>query len=261
MNLKILILAFLFLIPYATDVNAAAYDKSGVYFNPQHDDISGKAEKRKVRRLRGKSQIRDLKSGTLLVRLKDDKKRIDAFEKKGDFEKAEKVRQFRRESNLRVIKAFGMNYKYSKTLFFLSSDSEKVRNGQLDGIFVNDSLEVDPSIKLDTKGEWFIAEFDVLEADTAKHRESTYWNPNTKRLEYTYWSSSSNYSRRALIVRDKNFIQLRRPFPYYVSSQNEDADDPLVTATSQILKRPIEEAVLKLDEKLNRKYNRFFKVN
>jgi hypothetical protein len=259
MNYKALGIAFLFLITFNTGADATTVDETAVCIYSKSDDISSRPEKRRIRRQRGKSQIRDLKSGTLLVRLKADEKRIEAFEKKGDFAKAEKVRKFRRDCNLRVVQAFAGNYKYSKTLFFISYDSEKVKNGQFDGIFVNDSLEVDTSIILDTKKAWFIGEFDVIEADTAKHRESTYWNPNTKRLEYTYWSSSSNFSRRALIVRDKNFIQLRRPFPYYVSSENEDTADPLVKTSSHIIKRPIEEAVKKLDEKLNRKYNRFFK--
>lgn len=260
MKLRVLILGFCLSMLTRIDTHAAIISAQADSIVVKSVNSYKEPGKRKIRRLRGKNQVKNLKSGILLIRLKTDANRIAAFEKKGQPEKAEQVRIFRRESNLRIVNAFRQNYKYSDIMFFYNTDSEKLINRQYKGIFLDDNLDIDPDIKLDTARFWLIGELDVLEADTAKHRESTYWNPATKKLEYTYWSSSSDFSRRALVIRDQNFIQLKRPFPYYVSCRNEDIDDPLLKEKSTVIKRSVDEAVVILDMKLHRKYKRYSRI-
>lgn len=217
-------------------------------------------ERRRIRRIRGKRQIKDLKDGLLLVRLKTSDKRIAAFEKKGEMIKAEMVRKMQRDENLEILYAFNKCYNYSKVYFFYSNDSEKIKEGNWDGVFLNDSLQYDPSISPVKTSKWFIGELDYLESDTAKHWERSYFNPNTKRLENIYWGTSPEFYRRSLVIRDNNFIQLKRPFPYYVSVKTQNSADPAILAFNTSLKRSIPETVNTFDRKLKRKLMRFYNI-
>lgn len=220
-----------------------------------------KPERRRTRRIRGKRQIKDLKEGMLLVRLKTSEKKIAAFEKRGDFVKAEKVKNMQRLENLEIVDAFKNYYNYSKVYFFFANETERILEGQWNGVFLNDSLLRDPSINPEKTSKWFIGEFDYLETDTARHWERSYYNRDTKRLEPVYWGTSADYYRRSFVVRDQNQIQLKRPFPYYVSCKTEETSDPAVLVFNASLKRSITETVNTFDRKLKKKLKRFYNIS
>lgn len=218
------------------------------------------AESARPKKLRQQARVnlKRLHEGTLLVRLKTEEKKIAALESKGKTELAERTRSLRREQNLRIVDAFQKHYTFSKVVFFFNTDSRKVLEHQWEGIFLDNNLERDPSIRFDTTQGFYIGEIDVLEADTAKHADMPYWDPNTKKMEHTYYGSPSDFSRCALVIRDRNFIQLRRPFPYYVSCESEQTSDMVVRTINTAIKPSVYQAVEKMNKKLHKKYRKYF---
>ena len=242
MNYKYFITIFILLPLFAVATDELDHSqKQGISFplstesRPQSSKMESEASRPKYLRQQARVNLKRLREGTLLVRLKTDENKIAAFIKKGKKEQAEQTERIRRDLNFK-----------------------KVTEQQFGGIFLNNKLERDPDISVDTNKGYYIGEIDVLEADTAKHADMPYWDPNTKKIEHTYYGSQSDYSRSALVIRDKHFIQLRRPFPYYVACESEKASDPLVKAVNTSIKPSVYKAVEKWNKKLHKKYRKYF---
>ena len=169
------------------------------------------------KRHNAEEQINDFKNGTLLVRLKTSKPKIDALIKRGELEKANKAKQEQETENKKIVVAFRNKFNFCKVAFFNSNNSNNVRTRKFDTIFLNDSLEIDKSITIDTTKSVFIAEFSAIEQDTSKYISNYSYEPDgnwsVKRVEYYYGGPDFGFD--ALIIRDKNFVQLSKPFPYY----------------------------------------------
>ncbi|HLO89719.1 MAG TPA: hypothetical protein VK172_01015 [Lentimicrobium sp.] len=204
------------------------------------------------------SKLDELNKGILLVRLKNWDNKIDAYKVVGDTLKANQLAAQRRAMNIAIVNSFKERYHFSDVAFFFSDDSKMVKQGTFDGIFVNDSLIKDPSIKVNNSANWLIGEVDFLEMDTAKHWQNSHYNIYTKKYEKIYYSGSPNFGRCAIVIRDKNFIQLQRPFPYYVSCRTEIKEDKTVTPVNHFFKRSVSRAVKRLDKKLRKKYGNYF---
>lgn len=213
---------------------------------------------RKIERNNRISKIEDLNNGILLVRLKDWEQKTDAYEQSGDSAEANRLAAFRKSQNLAIMEAFKNQYHFSEVAFFMSRDSKKIKDGNFEGVFLNDSLQKDSSITIDKSKPRLIGEVDFLEADTSKHWQSSHYNIYTKKYEKIYYSNSADFSRCAIVIRDANFVQMRKPFPYYVSCQTELKDDPLVNPVNVIIKRNFVKAVSKLDSNLNYFHQKFF---
>ncbi|MDX2001029.1 MAG: hypothetical protein SFW35_01225 [Chitinophagales bacterium] len=154
--------------------------------------------------------INKLKDGALLVRLKTREQAIKLYRQNGATDIADNIQADQEKENLRIVAAFREAYKFSPVYFFFSSATDSVKKGIRSGYFLNDSLKIDPKIVL--KEDFFmIAEFGPLQAETYTFaQEGGTSNPdNTGSLE------------RALLVRDSYFIQMRDPFPFYVSAMVE----------------------------------------
>lgn len=152
-----------------------------------------------------KFSIAKLKSGILLVRLKTREKGIDALLKNGQKRKAEKYRKEVYEDNLSVINAFKKNYNFSDVYFFYSSNSEDVRNKNFKGVFLNENLEKDENIVLDPSKTFYM----ILDIGAVKI-------PGDDETRHY-----ANAISRALVVKDRDFEQLYRPFPFYVGASNK----------------------------------------
>lgn len=139
-------------------------------------------------------QILELHEGALLVRLKTYMQVIESLEKEGRDNESESLKIQRDEENKELIAAFRKYYKFSEVYFFNSYDSEKVRAGLLENIFLNDELQPDSTIKCKTE-HFFIADISTLQADDV---------------------GQTSTGIEALVIMDKQFVQLKRPFPFYV---------------------------------------------
>lgn len=178
------------------------------------------ARKESARRIRKRiagRQIRQLRDGALLVRLKTSAPTIRAMRLKGMHYEAEQIQKQQRMENVALIRAFEQFYTFSEVRFFMSYDSKKVKAKKFDGVFVNDSLEVDSNLFLRNKKHIFIAEYAEIEPDTAVFFSHYEWvqNGDFSMIQEPRFYNSGGNRFMALVIRDENFEQLHSPFPYY----------------------------------------------
>ncbi|MCS6990839.1 MAG: hypothetical protein NZL95_03160 [Chitinophagales bacterium] len=94
--------------------------------------------------------IRELKKGTLLVRLPSAQSRIQALQQVGRHEQAAEVLRQYAEKNQLIVAAFTKHFCFCPFLFFYSDATPLLLQGQRRGFFLNDSLEVDTSLTIHT---------------------------------------------------------------------------------------------------------------
>jgi len=144
-----------------------------------------------------KNQIEELKNGALVIRLKTNKNIIEKLISQGNYTQAEEIRQKQYLENKEIIQAFKANFKFCPILFIFNTQTDHFLQGAFEGIFLNDSLKEDSSIVFNYP-TYFIAEFGTLEPEGDEG------------------PISSGISVDALLIKDRNLIQLNRPFPFYV---------------------------------------------
>jgi hypothetical protein len=201
---------------------------------------------RKIRIENSHQQIKELKSAVLLVRLKTNENSIQALQDKGQIETAERLRVSQAIENKKIIQAFKEQFHFCEVKFFFSNHSNQVRQKQYEQIFLNDSLEVDPSITMDKAAQFYIAEFGYIEQVYKGDSSST---PNVVPSHIRFFS---------LRMMDENFVQLEKPFPYYVRtiSKTMKARPEQILLSTPILLASLswsyEEAVSKMNRKLEK---------
>lgn len=207
-------LEFNYFIPTSKNNTKNFQFSLNILLNNKRKSASARKRKQDV----SKTQITKLKSGPLLVRLKTSENKIKALKKAGMLEKAANLEKEQYIENNKIVKAFKDNFNFCKVAFFYSNASNKVLNKHFNGILLNDSLKIDNSIKIDTSGSFFIAEFGNIEQDTTKYFSHYTYEPDNRcgiKKVPNYYTSSSNIDFHALIIRDAHFVQLKKPFPYY----------------------------------------------
>jgi hypothetical protein len=172
---------------------------------------------RRIKRLHAIEDIDALKEGNVLVRLKTAQPKIDALRKAGRAAKANQVAEKQLQENRDIIIAFRREFNFTDFYFFYSHHSKAVRNNKLKNIFLNDDLELDSSIEADESKASYIIEMTNIEPDT-NQVFAHYTNRTTGSFEQqrvpTY-HGSPNHSFQAFVIKNQNFEQLLRPFPYY----------------------------------------------
>ncbi|MCK9498729.1 MAG: hypothetical protein GX793_02175 [Bacteroidales bacterium] len=164
-----------------------------------------------------KQQINDLHSGALLVRLKTGKNSIDALLKSGKTELAKKKQEQIDQENHRIIQAFKSQFNFCQVYFFYSDDSKFVKENNLDEVcFIDENLQKLNNFKIEFD-KFLIAEFGNVKGDTSKyysHSELKTTANFSQESQSTYYGGGST-DAKGLIIKDQNFIQLRKPFPYF----------------------------------------------
>jgi hypothetical protein len=189
-------------------------------------------------------KISVLKNGALLVRIHTKENSIEALKSSGQVDVAKQVEEKQIAYNNEVITAFRSEYKFCPVYFFSSKYSENVASGKMDEVvFYNDKLMEDSTIKF-VQGDFLTAEFGPLDPDTATYYEGDYYDRSGKGLEEKDAQyGASNLGIEALKIMNKQFIQLRDPFPYYVR-----------TYDSLPVERKLSKAVAKMNKQLNDYY-------
>lgn len=149
--------------------------------------------------------INKLSKGVLLVRLKTGKRGIEELEKRGMHKKAEKYQTEIDKENKQTIKAFLNNYNFCEVRFFYSDQSDKVRDMEFSNIFLTPELEVDPTLTLDPSQTFYM----ILDIGPLRIPESD-----------EIVNSGAALSR-AIVIKDRDFEQMYRPFPFYVRAANQ----------------------------------------
>jgi|AntAceMinimDraft_9_1070365.scaffolds.fasta_scaffold35540_2 hypothetical protein len=220
---------------------------------------------KQILRRKSKEQIKQLKNGTLLIRLKTFEKSIEALRKSGKKISAEKFKRQQKFKNIKLISAFKKHFNFSKFVFFYSNNSKDVLNKNYKNIFLNDSLIIDNSIKIDTANSIFIADFTTVEQDTTKYFSSYRFdrNDNGAYKKNKNYYGGPNLGLYALIIKDENSFQLSKPFPYYIRASHFPLKKrPKQTLLpSQLLQKQIERSYNKTVKKLNKKLTKYYNNN
>lgn len=213
-----------------------------------------------------KNQIKQLKGNVLLVRLKTSENTINAYRKAGEIDKADQVKQDQEIENKQIIRAFKEKFDFCPVRFFYCTNSNQVKHKQFKNIFLNDDLLVDNSIGLDTNSTFLVAEFGYIEPDTleiyAYGAHESVENGGIEKVKY-YYSPSTDFRFYALRILDSNFVQLNRPFPYYVRAiykslmMQPEEFIFLPPALLALLPWTYNETVRRMNQKLERYYNKY----
>ncbi len=173
---------------------------------------------RQKKRTKSKDQIKQLNDGTLLVMLNTSGNKVNALRKTGKNEKANSIELQQETENKFIIDAFNKYFTFCDVAFFYCENLKNIKNRKFSNVFLNDSLIIDNSISIDTSKPIFIAAFTSLEQDTMKyfshysHRYDS--NGDFGKVE-NFHTPSSDINFKAIVIKDENFVQLNRPFPYY----------------------------------------------
>lgn len=127
--------------------------------------------------------------GVLLVRLNYNMPLIKWYEENKRWAEADSVKRRNDAFNITLMQAFKKYYTFSKVYFFKDDKSYEVAGGSPEGIFVNDSLEIDSSQSILGK-RFLIAEIGFVESFTG--------------------STIDNM----MVVLNSKFKQMKSPFPY-----------------------------------------------
>lgn len=137
----------------------------------------------------GRRNIMKLKDGVVLVRLHNYTHRIELLKERGYSKEAEILQKQSEERNRTIILAFRENFHFARIYFFYANESQLIKNRQFSEVhWIGES----PQITSDST--YFIAEINMLDKSNQHGGELSF---------------------EALVLRDCEFIQLRRPFPYY----------------------------------------------
>ena len=183
------------------------------------------------------SIIQDLKEGVLVVRLKSGDKKATELQRLIDSPNVSAKRKIQLEEqlhqtifdqktfNTQQVYAFRNMYKFSKVLFMFDTASSELKAGKQSGYFLNDQLEVDESISLDDQ-VFYVASIAPLESGAD-----------------------------GLVIMDKTYTPLKRPFPYFVKLRSVGQ----VIASIFTPKTANEVDFLRVCKKLDKKLHKYYK--
>lgn len=132
------------------------------------------------------NDIRNLKEGYLLVRLRTSSHQIEALKKAGMNAQSEQLIRRQKADNLEIAKAFNQAYTFGKVFFFYSNFSDSIRSRKFEGCIMNEKLETIKS-GINLSAEIYIAEFGITD----------------------------NMGVGALIILNSAFNPMHSSFPYY----------------------------------------------
>lgn len=154
-----------------------------------------------------KFQINDIKTRGVIVRLKTNKDRINAYLKAGNIKVADKMKKEATENNLMLMDAFVSHWTYCPVYFMESQHTLKLL--QEDSLVAKTfDLERDTIIYMNHDSVYIIDYGVLLENGPATD------NTNFKDVNKTE-QSNNPVSDGCLVVKDGRSMQLQFPFPYF----------------------------------------------
>ena len=148
--------------------------------------------------------IRQLKDGAVVVRLHTRSMAIQQMRTAGDNQYATAIATVQREENRQIVEAFRTAFTFCKVYFFFADSTDALLQGKRTGFFVNDSLKIDPAIRLT---ENF---FMVADNGNPNLKQKTY-DPTQPNMSYT----EPSYVNETIFLMDQNLKPLKSPFPRY----------------------------------------------
>jgi hypothetical protein len=198
--------------------------------------------KQEIAKEQAVEQIKQMKSGVLLVRLYDKHKVVEALKEKGMVKRAEAIAKKQEVLNKEIAASF-KGFNFCKVYFFYSGHSVHLINGELEKVdLYEDDLILAKESKITTK--YVIADFGMM-SDEPETRTETKQKPESGISEKkTYKGTNTSTSIKTMYLRNSDLTMMGRPFPYYVRFH-----------PSPIKKRTYQEVVDKMNEQLNDFYS------
>lgn len=153
-----------------------------------------------------KAQINLLKNGALLVRLKTNANTINRLKNAGNIDLATQVERETQMENLLIMKAYRQEFTFCPVYFFYSDKSDSVKHQKLSGIFLDSNLVVNPSIVCNASFYLIAEQGSIYESSLGLVPLSQAGNAVEK---------GTSTKEVAIVVKNRFFIQLHKPFPYF----------------------------------------------
>jgi hypothetical protein len=167
--------------------------------------------------------IIELKKGFLLIRLSTREKTVEDLKRMGKTRAAEEIRKEQELKNSKIVAAFKKYFTFCDYRFFYSQYSNEIKNKNFKFLLFDKELKPDANFELAGKN-FYVAEFGILQADTAKISKETRleFNKDFSAEEVPVYYQNTPNKLYALIIKDNQYYQLKYPFPYYVAGFNTD---------------------------------------
>ena len=153
-------------------------------------------------------QMKHLKEGVLLVRLKTKEKTVAKYEEMGMDDRAKVTKAKQQAENADILAAFDKLFEYCPAYFFYSNETSKLRDGNFQEMQLFDAKQDEINADF-LKNKYFL----VAEFGRAYDAEFVVEGDNTQRR-----SAGGVGPVDALVVMDRDFVQLERPFPHTTGS-------------------------------------------
>jgi hypothetical protein len=207
---KKLVMCILFALPV---LSGLAQDNDASSVKPDYKDYKDPAQFYKFHK-RSKIvsawQINELKNGALVVRLRTNKKLIDALRAEGKEEMASEKEAEQFIINKNTVIAYVRNFSFCKLYFTYSNNSDTLLKGARTGIFLDTNLVVDPTIKM-TENFYLLAE-----RDYAFNSSIGFVREDSAGLVK---ETGNPVREMGVVIKNKYGHQLKGPFPYYVKDK------------------------------------------
>lgn len=158
-----------------------------------------------------RAQVKELKNGALLVRLKTNQKAIDQLKAAGKMDYATQIERETQQTNKVIMRAYLKEFTFCPVYFFFSQYSDSVKHQHLQGIFADTNLQVDPSIVCNARfylvaeqGNVYSSSLGLVPLSEAPRAQES--GTATKEV--------------SVVIKNRYFIQLHEPFPYYQKGYN-----------------------------------------
>lgn len=160
-----------------------------------------------------RAQINLLKNGgALLVRLKTNATTISKLKAAGNIDMATQVERQTLLTNQMIVASYLKEFTFCPVYFFYSNYSDSVKNKKLDGIFVDSTLAINPSIVCH-------ANFYLI-AESGKVNNSSLGIVSLSQAPNAIESGTPT-REAAIVIKNRYFIQLHKPFPFFqIKSSN-----------------------------------------
>ena len=152
------------------------------------------------------AQINLLKKGALLVRLKTNSRAISKLKSAGNIDLATNLEKETELENRIIMSAYKKEFTFCPVYFFYSECSDSIRKNNITGIFIDSTLQVNSSIVCKASF-YLIAEQDGIYNSSLGLVPESIANVAREKGSYT--------RDAAIVVKNKYFIQLHKPFPFF----------------------------------------------
>ena len=167
----------------------------------------------KAKRLDSVEQMDFLKKHVLLVRLNSHENKIKALREISEYGQAEVLREKDKEENQKTIDAFKNNFTFSKVYFFNPSDGHDLKYGKYDELHLFDADKNEITDKSFLSEGYLVATFGYVHQDPL-----VFETDGDHKLP-----AGGTGSTEALVIMDKDYVQLSKPFPFRVITTSNSA--------------------------------------